>query len=470
MLSDKSADNNAVVAQYKAGKGLTMPAAGSDGGSLAAVQPYKNSQFGPFYGTPTFLIITPGSGEVIFNVMGNSPAATMDSIALKIAQLLLPACRIWTYPGDTLQEYGLKVQVPGGGAAFNYQVTGGEFSLEQFDGLPPVSYYEVTPSKTNDPLNGVSTFDLLQINKHILGIELFPAPWQLVAADANNSGTITTFDIVELRKLILGVYDSLPNAPSWVFAPPLDSISALECPEFFAIKKGDVNGNADAGNFRAGEDRTEQLWPLLLENKLLAAGQVYSMPVQTCRKGQFQGLQMAFQFDPAELELLAVSSAVLPDFTEANWHLSNGRLTVSWSSEKAAQAPADGELLRFRVLALRHSGPAQALVPEAAPLRTEVYDASGKVYRGGWLAAARSKAARLVQNPAREQVMLWLEDQALLNARIQLVNMQGLVMYEHPVGAAPDGQVLVIRPEGLAAGWYAVCAQGQILGKLLWLD
>ena len=48
MLSNKNADNNAAVAQYKISKGLTMPAAGSNGGSLAAVQPYESGQFGPF--------------------------------------------------------------------------------------------------------------------------------------------------------------------------------------------------------------------------------------------------------------------------------------------------------------------------------------------------------------------------------------------------------------------------------------
>jgi hypothetical protein len=33
------------------------------------------------------------------------------------------------------------------------------------------SDYTVTPTKDNDPLNGVSTFDLVLINKHILGLE-----------------------------------------------------------------------------------------------------------------------------------------------------------------------------------------------------------------------------------------------------------------------------------------------------------
>jgi hypothetical protein len=63
--------------------------------------------------------------------------------------------------------------------------------------------------KDNDPLNGVSTFDLVLINKHILGLEPLNSPYKMIAADANNSRSITTFDIVELRKLILGIYTEL---------------------------------------------------------------------------------------------------------------------------------------------------------------------------------------------------------------------------------------------------------------------
>ena len=246
MLSDKAGDSNAAVAQYKTDKGLTMIAAGADGGSVDAVQPYKSGQFGPFYGTPTFLIVSPNTGEVLYDIRGSGAAGTMDSIRQKIAELLMPVtCVVETAQGDTLQNYTLQTQVPGNGAMVNIPVTTGMFSMEQISGLPVVPEYELTPHKNDDQLNGVSTFDLLQINKQILGITPFQESWQFVAADANNSNSITTFDIVELRKLILGVYDSLPFSTSWVFMPGMDTISAQTCPEFSAIKRGDVNGNAN---------------------------------------------------------------------------------------------------------------------------------------------------------------------------------------------------------------------------------
>lgn len=73
---------------------------------------------------------------------------------------------------------------------------------------------------TGDWLEGVSTFDLLAMAKHILNIEYLPNGYKKLAADINQNSLITTYDIVELRKLILGIYTSLPNAiQPWRFIP-----------------------------------------------------------------------------------------------------------------------------------------------------------------------------------------------------------------------------------------------------------
>ena len=65
--------------------------------------------------------------------------------------------------------------------------------------------------------NGVSTLDLVRIQKHLLGIEALSSPYDLIAADANNSESVSAIDLVELRKLILGIYTELPANQSWRF-------------------------------------------------------------------------------------------------------------------------------------------------------------------------------------------------------------------------------------------------------------
>jgi hypothetical protein len=74
--------------------------------------------------------------------------------------------------------------------------------------------------KIDNPLDGVSTYDLLLMQRHILGLQLFTSPYQYLAADINGGADVTSFDILELRKLILGIYNEFPNNMlSWRFLP-----------------------------------------------------------------------------------------------------------------------------------------------------------------------------------------------------------------------------------------------------------
>lgn len=71
---------------------------------------------------------------------------------------------------------------------------------------------------------GVSTFDIIQIRKHILGIRDFSTdvefyPYNSIAADVSNNGIISGLDIIQLQKVILGIYTEFPNTPSWRTLP-----------------------------------------------------------------------------------------------------------------------------------------------------------------------------------------------------------------------------------------------------------
>jgi hypothetical protein len=86
-----------------------------------------------------------------------------------------------------------------------------------FPTMPFGGQYDVRPVRDGDDVNGVTTLDLVKIQKHLLGIELLQTPYQYIAADANNSESISAIDIIQLRKMILGYYNDLPNNTSWRF-------------------------------------------------------------------------------------------------------------------------------------------------------------------------------------------------------------------------------------------------------------
>lgn len=127
----------------------------------------------------------------------------------------------------------------------------------------------IIPEKNDQVLNGVSTFDLVLISKHILGIQPLDGPYRLIAADISNNGVVSVMDVILMRQLILAITSAFPNNSSWRFVPanhefpdpenpwsmpfperiedlPLND--AAESLDFIAIKVGDVNGSAATSN------------------------------------------------------------------------------------------------------------------------------------------------------------------------------------------------------------------------------
>ncbi|MBK7338568.1 MAG: hypothetical protein IPJ00_21615 [Saprospirales bacterium] len=55
------------------------------------------------------------------------------------------------------------------------------------------------------------------IQQHILGQKLLSSPFKIIAADVNNSRSVTTLDMVQLRRVILNLESRFPNNRSWRF-------------------------------------------------------------------------------------------------------------------------------------------------------------------------------------------------------------------------------------------------------------
>jgi len=125
--------------------------------------------------------------------------------------------------------------------------------------------YMITPGRNDAHRNGVSTLDLVRIQKHLLGKEVFTSPYQYIAADVNNNANVSALDLIEIRKLILGLYDAFPENQSWRFVEKSSGITlsnpwlfnedieiivlnsdSLLHNDFYAVKVGDVNNTAKA--------------------------------------------------------------------------------------------------------------------------------------------------------------------------------------------------------------------------------
>ncbi len=133
-----------------------------------------------------------------------------------------------------------------------------------FDDVNPATDYTLKADYLDDSPIGedVTTFDMVLITRHILGQELFDSPYQWIAADVNDSGTISTLDIVAIRKVILQIESEFPNGKRWKFIdrsfafsgsmnpllagyPELINLNNINSDyidlDFVAIRMGDVN-------------------------------------------------------------------------------------------------------------------------------------------------------------------------------------------------------------------------------------
>lgn len=211
--------------------------------------------------------------------------------------------------------------------------TGGDFS---FGNLPSGNDYEITPEKNTNFLNGVTAFDLVKINDHILGIEPFTTAWQIIAADANGSESITTADLVAVQQLILHVTSEFPNGtPSWTFVSadhlfpnwqePWGYPSSMLMPgltndyldaHFTAVKVGDVTGNANplalAGNPKSLvhnqilDERSGGDFILRVAENYFEAGDELEIKVRGEEMAAWQG---TFEFNAEVLEFQGIRKA-----------------------------------------------------------------------------------------------------------------------------------------------------------------
>ncbi len=260
--------------------------------------------------------------------------------------------------------------------------------------------YDITPSKDSFITNGLSSFDLLLISRHILGISSLSSPYKMIAADANKSGHITTFDIVLIRKLILHISTNLPGNQSWrfvdadfVFENPAnpfattfpESISleglsqAKQDLNFIAIKVGDINGSANTQAFSEQGSGRSKGSPLLLQtpDRDMLAGEIYNVLFSASQVEQLRGFQFALDIDP---DLIAVESFVKEAgqlMKEQNFgqdKLEQGMLTASWIAKGLEDEVKEGAaLFKLRLRARQNVRLSEAISLSSGYTRAEAY-------------------------------------------------------------------------------------------------
>ncbi len=280
-------------------------------------------------------------------------AISHDSICPAESPLANIDGTVRTIDGDMVEGVDIDVRYIESGDLAGMMTTeqGGIYLVED---LETCDHYELTAAKNSDHGNGVSTFDIIFIRRHILETQQFDDAYKYLSADVNGDGNLTTLDMVEIRKIILNLQDTFTNNLSWrfiddqiTFADPNHPIEAVldqarvnylpgnTAVNFVGLKIGDVTGDADPQGLLGGiEQRSREVNYLEVENQKLEAGKEYTINFKNEALDQLLGAQFTIDFDET-IAIEELMEGAVSNWSDANYRINEEAhsITVSWDGE-----------------------------------------------------------------------------------------------------------------------------------------
>ncbi len=326
----------------------------------------------------------------------------------------------------------------------------------------------------NDPTSGcgLSELDITPIQRYVLNLSNFLQPWEMIAADANLSGTVNTLDGQVIRGVILNGnqlsqewvcipannYNGLPApTPASVsnVVPPFNTTMQVSVPgtnTFFGIKYGDVDGS--------GTTCATNPLSAPLANKFFKLGKAQNQKDNTVLipvyGKQFES-QMLFSLglslDPDKMEVLELLPASLPEFNKDCYALDPnhpGLVNVLWfnSLNKSGISVKSNEplfLIKARLLDSNAKVSAKTVQLSYDRLQNIAFDASNKKENiglefeeaeGGMDLNSLPKPGdtklkqAIFPNPFDKQLNLNIEVREAVQASIQFFSQDGRLLKE----------------------------------------
>jgi hypothetical protein len=344
--------------------------------------------------------------------------------------------------------------------------------------------YTLTPQRDFDDPEGLSVVDMIVILRHIQGRALIEDPYLLIAADVNQTMTLSVADILEIRELILGNTQEFTNNTSWRFIPvdyvfpePLnpwvemfpESASLLGqdssiAVDFYGIKIGDVNLSASGQLVSSGNLN------LLMTNQAFMPGSIVEVPVYAESLEALSGLQLGLQFDSELLSLVEVLpgnvAGITPDASFSYSKTTEGKLPFVYlrNEPTAETSTAEQHLFTLRFAALQ-SGYLQdhlqlnhsVLLNLAVNEELEEWPVTLN-----WETPTNSdfletdfSLLQVRPNPFQQEVFLDYQSSTTATAKVQIVDVRGVLVYEQEhLLETGEHSILLTLPLRLPTGVY----------------
>lgn len=313
----------------------------------------------------------------------------------------------------------------------------------------------IAPTFDNDVLEGVSTYDIVRITQHILGIDFLDSPYKIIAADVNNSASVTTLDIIMLRMVILNMSVNFFNNTSWRFVDAeyefANPMQPWDFPEL--IQYTNVNGDISDVNFIAIKvgDVTENAGFTSVEDRF--AGTELPLTAQVFDKGnglkecvfeaseQFLSCQFTLDFEVDDIEIIEIREGIFMDRNISEEQLSTGNILFSWNLEEKEQAEKlQGHLFTvlYREAAFRPEYDPFTISSTFVQEEFIGLDEEFKMVQLEYIEEGESFSPQLHEiiispNPARKNSIISFESSANKLARLLIVDHLGRVVSEEDI-------------------------------------
>ncbi|MBK8736987.1 MAG: T9SS type A sorting domain-containing protein [Saprospiraceae bacterium] len=326
--------------------------------------------------------------------------------------------------------------------------------------------------KLSEPLLGISTKDILLIQKHILQIKKFSDTLSVFAADALGNYNVAGSDMSEIRKLILGVIPNFTKMDPWVFlrqdyltglnqntllrdilftganvnALPKQNIDVL------ALKIGDVDFSYRGPLLQNEEGETRESKPEIpfhyaIEKTEMGVNK-YNFYLQDLE--QIEGLQLGLKVG---VDFDIVNSQIPFEFIHVD---SDNNLRISWSTGYDLNVNTELPLFSIKVNSISQ----EANLSLIEEIESEVYlanniDLSLRLRRLYSQNSIENEDIKLIPNPAHNQITIQTDFEmnsiVFYNNLGQVCKAKSISNHSFDISSWPDGiyTMHLVSTEGL---------------------
>ena len=309
--------------------------------------------------------------------------------------------------------------------------------------------YMISTSNDENHLMGVSTRDIIFIQRHILGLEALETAYQMIAADVDNSNSVTVTDIVALKKLILGIEDSFPNNESWRF---VDARQVMSPDNFWdmrtelylhsidkdmpkqnltAIKTGDVTMDQSMFDRKSTENRDVLI--AQTENVLVKAGETRTIQYMLTELADaVSGVQLYLNLEGLEVNTVRLKAdGVLLD---SDYHFDSEVLSVVYA-DMAGNPYAKELVIEFDIVAHTSGLLSELITIDNKAGHSEVYTGTManpnniRLEYGDIRIAGELFEASAIPNPFADNLSLYINGMEEGELSIKLTDLSGRMIY-----------------------------------------